>query len=111
MNNHLSVKVAALVLVFLLAACGSVPLTPAGLRVKSILAEQAKSCKYVTSEDINDASFGAHPGICERRARDSLRNRVAELGGNAYVQTHISVFPCAMGGTTISFEAYSCSEL
>jgi hypothetical protein len=103
-------RVAVLVLVSALVACGSVPLTPGGQRVKSIEADQAKTCKYITSEDINDSSFGAHPGICEMRARDSMRNRVAELGGNAYVQTHIRVYPCAMGGTSISFEAYRCPE-
>lgn len=110
MGKHHITKIAILVLVSSLVACSSVPLTPAGMLVKPMRPDQVATCKYLASEEINDSSFGAYPGICEKRARDSMRNRVAALGGNAYVQTYVSIFPCTMGGTTISFEAYSCPE-
>ena len=78
--------------------------------MRVIQGDWANACKLITTEEINDHSFGAHPGVCAKRAHDSMRNRVAELGGNAYVIAYQTVLPCLYGGTTISFEAYSCPE-
>jgi len=99
-----------LVQILLLVSCSSVPLTPEGKRVRKIQPDWANTCRFITSEEINNASFGAHPGICAKRAHDAMRNRVAELGGNAYVITYETVSFCATGGTTVSFEVYSCPE-
>jgi hypothetical protein len=103
---------ATVVAVFFLAmalGCNSVPLTEGAKRTRMIQPDWANSCKFITSEEITNASFGASPAVCAKRAHDSMRNRVAELGGNAYLVTYRTVGPCLAGGTTISFEAYLCS--
>ena len=89
-------------------ARSSVPLTEGAKRTWLIQADWANRCKFITSEEITNASFGAAPAVCARRANDSMRNRVAELGGNAYLVSYRTVGPCTAGGTTISFEAYRC---
>jgi hypothetical protein len=109
MRKHMNKPVLLLTL-SLLASCSSVPLTTEARRVREIQPDWANSCKLITTEEVNNTSFGAHPGICAQRAQDSMRNRVAELGGNAYVVTYRSVSLCLVGGTTISFEAYKCPE-
>lgn len=93
----------------ILCSCSGVTITEEGKKVR-LYQDNWKNCEFMTNEQINDASFGAHPGICARRAKDRMINKVAEMGGNAYKIVSRSVFPCLMGGTTLIFEVYNCPD-
>jgi hypothetical protein len=94
----------------MLLACSGVPLTPEGQRVRRIETQFVNTCRFITSEELTDNSFAVGPGICTKRAYGAMKNRVAELGGNAYVIAYEIVMPCIDGGTTLGFEAYRCAE-
>lgn len=95
-------------LVIFLASCGSVPLTPEAKRVRQIQPDWANACKLISVEEIQSTN-GYSPADCQNKAFYVMLNRVAEMGGNAYLVTHESVSPCLTGGTTLTFEAYSCN--
>lgn len=90
-----------------LISCGSVPLTPEAKRVRQIQPDWANKCKLISVEEIQSTN-GYSPADCQNKAFYVMLNRVAEMGGNAYLVTHESVSPCLSGGTTLTFEAYSC---
>lgn len=95
-------------LAILLVSCGNVPLTPEARLVRKIQPDWANTCKLISMEEINSTN-GYSPADCQNKAFYLMLNRVAEMGGNAYVITHESVSPCLTGGTTLTFEAYKCS--
>lgn len=64
-------------------------------------------CTFV-ARDVVQSAYGAMPQICRQRAWDTMRNRVAELGANAYVLLEESSVECLLGGTRLEFEAYRC---
>lgn len=99
----------ALVTTLLLSSCSGVPITEEGKKVR-LYQDSWQNCEFMVSEQLNDSSFGLHPGICARRAKDRMINKVAEMGGNAYKIVSRSVFPCLMGGTTLIFEVYKCPD-
>lgn len=102
-------KFVTLCLVILLVSCGSVPLTPEAKRVRQIQPDWANRCKLISIEEIQSTN-GYSPADCHDKAFYMMLNRVAEMGGNAYLVTHESVSPCLTGGTTLTFEAYSCPD-
>ena len=64
-------------------------------------------CTFLGVNEIRSTS-GYSPADCESKSKLILLNKVAELGGNAYVITDKSVSACLTGGTRILFEAYAC---
>ena len=93
-----------------LSSCSGIPLTEKGKIIRQIDTSWSNQCVLIGTEEITNASFGAHPGICKKRAFDDMKNRIGELGGNAYVITYVNVAPCLTGGTTITFEAFKCPD-
>ena len=89
-----------------LAACSITPQTSAARDLLEI--GSTKGCTLIKADEVNNASFGAYPEICKERAFSEMKNLVAQLGGNAYRYQIVDLSPCLMGGTTISFEAFSC---
>jgi len=101
---------AAAIAAALLLACKSIPLTESAKRVRMLEPEQAAACRFIANDQLRDASFGTNPGSCAQRADTTMKNRVAALGGNAYVVTYRLVRPCLAGGTTLIFDAYACED-
>jgi hypothetical protein len=93
-----------------LISCSGIPLTGEGQKVREISPDWSNQCDLIGIREISNASAGASPGVCKKRALDEMKNKIGEIGGNAYVITHIRVYPCLMGGTTVTFEAYSCPD-
>ena len=94
----------------MLVACSSVPLSDGGRRVRMIEPDQTDACRFIANDQLSDSASGTSPGVCAQRADAAMKNRVAELGGNAYVITYRLVRPCLAGGTTLIFDAYHCPE-
>jgi hypothetical protein len=89
----------------LIASC--VTLTP-GAKVRRIESNEANACKIISTEKA-ESVVGYSPSNCQNKAFASMINEVASLGGNAYVITQQSpAYPCLFGGTTLTFEVYSC---
>lgn len=86
------------------------PLTEEGKKVREISPDWSNQCDFMGTKEVTNASFGANPDVCKKRAFDEMKNKVGELGGNAYLVTYIDVSPCLFGGTTITFEAYRCPD-
>ncbi len=95
---------------FMISACTSISLTEKGGKVRAIEAADIAQCKLVTTAKINNQS-GVGPQSCAKNATILVQNLVAELGGNAYMKTFKRSTLCAIGGTGISFNVYSCPEL
>lgn len=89
-----------------LAACSITHQTPAAQALREL--GSTDGCTLIKADEVNNASFGAYPEVCKERAFSEMKNLVAELGGNAYRYQIVQLNPCLTGGTTISFEAYSC---
>ncbi|MDD2929960.1 MAG: SHOCT domain-containing protein [Sideroxydans sp.] len=101
-------KLTVIFLAIFIASCGSVPLTPEAKRVRQIQPDWANACKLISVDEIQSTN-GYSPADCQNKAFYVMLNRVAEMGGNAYLVTHESVSPCLTGGTTLTFEVYSCN--
>mgnify|MGYP001613507666 CR=1 FL=1 len=89
--------------------CATVELTPEAKATREIQLDSAHKCKFITSDQVS-SSAGLTPMDCAARARKIMRNRVAELGGNAYVLNSVDYRTCATGGPEFSFEVYKCPE-
>ncbi|WP_432741121.1 hypothetical protein ABXJ76_13220 [Methylobacter sp. G7] len=101
-------RILCVILVYcILAACSITNQTPAARSLREL--GSTDGCTLIKTDEINNASFGAYPEVCKERAFSEMKNLVAQLGGNAYRYQIIQLAPCLMGGTTISFEAYSCT--
>jgi hypothetical protein len=94
--------------ILLLASCATVTLTPEAKRVRKIQPDWANTCKMIGMEEVQSKS-GISPADCENKAFYMMLNRVAEVGGSAYLVTYESPHsPCLSGGTTLIFEVYVC---
>ena len=89
-----------------LSACSITPQSPTARALREL--GSTDTCTLIKTDEVNNASFGAFPEVCKERAFSEMKNLVAQLGGNAYRYQIVQINPCLMGGTTISFEAYSC---
>jgi hypothetical protein len=87
-------------------ACSITRQTPEARSLREL--GSTDGCTLIKADEINNASFGAYPEVCKERAFSEMKNLVAQLGGNAYRYQILQIAPCLSGGTTISFEAYSC---
>jgi len=100
--------VAVITACFATTACSITPQTPSALNLREL--GSVEGCTLIKADEVNNASMGAYPSVCKERAFAEMKNRVAQLGGNAYRYQVVKMNPCLMGGTTISFEAYSCPK-
>src|SRR5438270_13010605 len=99
-------RIATVAFLLLVASCASVTLTPQAKLVRKIQPDWANTCKMISTEEVKSAN-GYSPADCQKKAFYLMLNKVASVGGNAYVVTHESpTMPCLMGGTTLTFEAY-----
>jgi hypothetical protein len=97
-------RAASVILVALVAAGCSAPLSQAGREVRVMTSDAMSRCTRVGSV----AGTGANGGSTaenERNATDEARNRAAELGGNAIAITSREVTPLF---TKVRAEAYRC---
>jgi hypothetical protein len=90
-----------------LFACSSVPLTEEGKKVRAINPDWSNQCEFITTEEIV-SNRGYSPSDCKAKAFYIMKNRVAELGGNAYVKVNEVVSTCLGGGTVMAFEVFLC---
>jgi hypothetical protein len=95
-----------LTLLLLFSGC-TVKLTPQGKQTRQIQASYANPCKFISSEEVENGS-GAMPKDDVRNAKNMMRNKVAEMGGNAYVITSRLT---DIGSTFIEFEIYDCPNM
>ena len=93
-----------------LFSCSSVQLTEQGKKVRVIQADWANQCTFLTTEEVVSDN-GYSPSDCKGKAYYLMKNRVAELGGNAYIKVHETVSTCLTGGTKVAFEVFSCPNL
>jgi hypothetical protein len=92
----------------MLTSCASVDsLTSDAKNLREIGAD-ATNCRLVASEETNNHDFAQHPGVCKERAIVQMKERVVELGGNAYRYEIRTFNACLFGGTTIAFDAFVC---
>lgn len=99
----------AILMWVLLSGCATVELTPEAKATREIQIDKAQQCKFIVSDHVS-SSAGLTPMDCAARARKIMKNRVAELGGNAYVLNSVDYRFCATGGPEFSFEVYRCPE-
>lgn len=80
----------------LLAGCASAripPLTDAAMRVRRINADDGLACKYLKNVDYTAKLTGMDESyeLVREAADNGMRNLVASVGGNAYVNTREDV--------------------
>ncbi len=111
MLNTIKYTVTSILFAILTVSCGTVTLTQEAKKVRMIQPDWANACKMIGMEQIQSTS-GSSPADCKNKAFNLTLNKVADVGGNAYVITHQSEpMPCfLLGGTTITVEVYKCPE-
>ena len=100
------VVLVGLIIVGLTIGGCAVPLTQEGRMVRMIQPDWKNQCKFLGTESV---SFGGGWTISDdvRKTRTMMKNKVAELGGNAYLD--VGTYPGAFG-TTIDFEVFNCPD-
>ena len=98
-----------LALTFLLiVGCANIPLTQGGRMVRQIQPDFRNTCKFLGNHSVDSSGF-LSSGKAEdyRSTQTTMKNKVAELGGNAYLTT------AGFGGlvAVIDFEVYKCPEI
>ena len=99
--------ISAIIIAALTVSCGGVALTQEAKKVRMIQPDWANACKMIAMEQVQSTD-GLSPADCKNKAFFLMLNKVAEVGGNAYVITNQSEpMPCLlMGGTTITVEVF-----
>ena len=103
-NMKLKIYIAATSF-FILSSC-SVQLTKEARMVREIQPDWKNQCKFIGVEEVsNGVGFDVKGDI--RNAKNMMRNRVAQLNGNAYL---INDRLTSIMSTDIQFEVYSCPQ-
>lgn len=92
-----------LALPFILAAC-STELTQSGKEVRQISAQTSNSCHFL-GPVTGSESWGIDEAMDTTSAYNKVRNSVAQLGGNAFVQSSSST---SSATTVVQADAYRC---
>ncbi len=93
----------------MLAACATTELDPAAASVKTVSADQAKSCEFVGA--ISAANMNTLAKDPKLDATNRAYNDVASFSGNSLLitDTDLQVSTSGIGGTySITGEAYKC---
>ena len=92
----------------LIVGCANIPLTEGGLMVRQIQPDFRNNCKFLGNHSVDSSDFVSFgQGQDYRNTQMTMKNKVAELGGNAYLTTG------GHGGlvAVIDFEVYKCPEI
>ncbi|WP_100551442.1 hypothetical protein [Caedibacter taeniospiralis] len=89
-------------IIFFLSSCATTELTKGGRLVREINIDWQNECKFLGYETVYESPFSARG-----TGNIKMRNKVYELGGNAYIKkSWIPIF----GKWELNFEAYKCKE-
>jgi hypothetical protein len=103
----------AMLIVALLTGCASArlpPLTSAAAHVERITAEEGLSCKYLRNVEYvaKVTGMGKTYELVHQAGENGLRNEVASVGGNAYVNARMDA-DTLWGHVDYSGQAFRCS--
>ncbi len=102
-----------MLVVALLAGCAGAripPLTDAAMRVRRINADDGLACKYLKNVDYKAklSGMGESYEFIREAADNGMRNLVASIGGNAYVDTRADVTGHWVKHIHYSGEVFEC---
>ncbi|MHB0997288.1 MAG: DUF4156 domain-containing protein [Elusimicrobiales bacterium] len=103
-----------LILIVLSSGCAAIPLNPGAGRVRVVKAEPGKECRFLGEATGHQGGGGYVSEVNkETGARNDLKNKAAEMGGNTVTiltdRSHTNAFGKQMS-VTLSGSVYQCPE-
>jgi hypothetical protein len=109
MYNKPFLMLVAISSILLIVGCANLILTQGGQMVRQMQPDFRNQCKFLGNHSVDSSGFQSMSHAQEyRNTHTKMKNRVAELGGNAYLIT--SEF---FGGmvAVIDLEVYNCTDM
>ena len=101
------IKVILVCGVLVLSACSTIPITEQGMKIRQTTPELTANCRFLGIVGFN-AGFGWTHAHEAQNILNKIRNRVAEVGGNAYVLTQETDSIDSVGAQA---DMYNCPNL
>ena len=103
-NNLLPSLPFALLLALSLTACAT-GMSTAGSQVRDLTGQDVSKCKFIAALESFEIWGGSGPYTTNRSAINKLRNKVFDVGGNAFV---VDSFNSSITHNVIQAEALTC---